>query len=140
MVNLVELLQRKWQEQSFKDKLYWVKSVSAVIGAIISTLIRPVVLSPFADSIFMAIQHPALIAAVTGVVIIIGLSMLVSYLYLKITPDMVGGWTSYLTTGRVTALFLWLTIWTVLYNVILALGPSISVTQILKYLGILPPF
>nr|MDO8076921.1 hypothetical protein [Candidatus Freyarchaeota archaeon] len=70
----------------------------------------------------------------------IGLSMLVSYLYLKITPDMVGGWTSYLTTGLVTALFLWLTIWTVLYNVILALGPSISVTQILKYLGILPPF
>jgi len=88
----------------------------------------------------MAIQHPALIAAVTGVVIIIGLSMLVSYLYLKITPDMVGGWTSYLTAGLVTALFLWLTIWTVLYNVILALSPSISVTQILKYLGILPPF
>lgn len=140
MVNLNELFQRKWQEQSFKDKLYWMRSLFAAVGAIISTLIRPVFLSPYADSVFMSIQHPALISAVTGVLITIGLSTLVSYFYLKIKPAMIGGWQSYLTTGLLTALFLWLTVWTILYNVILSLTPSISITQLLRYIGILPPF
>jgi hypothetical protein len=140
MVNLNELFQRKWQEQSFKDKLYWMRSLFAVVGAIISTLIRPVFLSPYADSVFMSIQHPALISAVTGVLITIGLSTLVSYFYLKIKPGMIGGWQTYLTTGLLTALFLWLTVWTILYNVILYLTPSISITQLFRYIGILPPF
>nr|MDO8080239.1 hypothetical protein [Candidatus Freyarchaeota archaeon] len=125
-------IQRKWQEQSFKDKLYWMKSLFATVGAIISTIIRPVMLSPMLDSPFMGNQHPSLTAAVIGVLIMIGLSMLVSYLLLKITPDQVGGWRSYLTTGLVTALFLWLVVWAALYTVIVSLSPPISVTQLFQ--------
>ncbi len=136
MENLKELFQRKWQEQSFKDKLYWTKSLFAAIGAVVSTIIRPVLISPYADSPFMPIQHPALISAVIGVLITLGLSMLVCYFYLKIKPYMVGGWRPYLTTGLFTALFLWLTFWTVMYNVILAFSPSISIAQLFGYSGL----
>ncbi len=138
MVNLKELFQTKWQEQSFKDKLYWMRSLFGVIGAIASTIIRPVFFSPYADSLFMSIQHPALISAVIGVLIMIGFSTLVSYFYFKIKPGTVGGWSPYFTTGLLTALFLWLTVWTILYNVILYLSPSISITQLFRYTGILP--
>jgi len=136
----ITLFQRKWREQSHKDKLYWLKSLFAIVGAVVSTIIRPVLFSPLLDSPFSSVQHPALIAAIIGVLILIGLPILLSYFYLKIIPDQVGGWTPYFTTGLLTALFLWLTIWTVLYNIILSTVPAISIIQILKYVGLLPPY
>jgi hypothetical protein len=129
--SMANMLQRKWQEQSIKDKLYWMRSLFAAVGAITSTIIRPIMFSPMLDSPFMG-TRPALTAAIIGVLIMIGLSTLVSYLLLKITPDQVGGWTTYFTTGLVTALFLWLVVWVLLYNIIVSLSPPISVTQIFQ--------
>jgi hypothetical protein len=127
------ILLRKWQEQSYKDKLYWMRSLFALIGAIISTIIRPVMFSPMLDSPFIGIR-PALTAAVIGVLVMIGLSALVSYLFFKITPDLIGGKLSYITTGLLTGLFLWLVIWTVLYNIIVSLSPPITLMQLIMYL------
>ncbi|MGQ9720835.1 MAG: hypothetical protein ACUVXA_05875 [Candidatus Jordarchaeum sp.] len=136
MENFKELFLRKWQQQSLKDKLYWMRVLFAAIGAIISTIIRPVLISPYADSIFMPIQHPSLIASLVAVFIIVVPSTLVIYFYLKIKPDMVGGWKSYITSGLPAGLFLWLTFWTILYNVILSLSPSVSITQLFGYYGL----
>jgi hypothetical protein len=128
------ILIRKWQEQSHKDKLYWMRALSGTIAALISTIIRPVMFSPMLDSPFMSIQHPALIAAVTGVLIMIGLSTLVGYLLLKITPDLIGGRMAYFTTGLFTGLFLWFVVWTVLYNIILSFSPPITLMQLIMYI------
>jgi uncharacterized membrane protein YeaQ/YmgE (transglycosylase-associated protein family) len=132
------ILVRKWQGQSYKDKLYWMKTIFAIVGAFISTIIRPVMFSPLLDSPFTD-QHPALIAAVIGVLIMLGLSALVSWLLLQITPDLIGGRMAYLTTGLMTGLFLWLVIWTVLYNIILSLSPPITLTQLIQYWLLLYP-
>lgn len=129
---MANILQRKWQEQSYKDKLYWMKSLFAAVGAIISTIICPIIYSPLLYSPFMGNPHPALTAAVIGVVIMISFSILVSHFYLKITPDDVGGWRTYLTTGLSTALFLWLVVWAMLFMTILYSSPQISIMDLFQ--------
>ncbi|WXG41167.1 MAG: hypothetical protein WED07_10430 [Candidatus Freyarchaeum deiterrae] len=128
------ILVRKWQEQSPKDKLYWMRALFAAIGAFISTIIRPIMFSPLLDTPFTSIR-PALDAAVIGVLVMLGLSTLVSYVLLKITPDLVGSRSSFITAGFVTGLFLWLVIWTVLYNIILSLSPPITLMQLISVLA-----
>jgi hypothetical protein len=82
----------------------------------------------------MGTQHPALIAAVVGVLTMIGFSTLVGYLILKITPDLIGSRMAYLTTGLLTGLFLWFVIWTALYNIIVSLSPPITIMQLIMYI------
>ncbi|MEM3526055.1 MAG: hypothetical protein QXV37_01450 [Candidatus Jordarchaeaceae archaeon] len=130
---MANLLRRKWEEQSFKDKLFWMKNLFATVGAIVSTIIRPIIYSPLVDSPFMSNPHPALTAAVVGVLLLVGLSTFVSYHFLKITPDQVNGWRTYLTTGLLSALCLWLVIWTILYETILYSSPlQISIMDIFQ--------
>ncbi|MEM2146005.1 MAG: hypothetical protein QW279_11635 [Candidatus Jordarchaeaceae archaeon] len=129
---MANMLQRKWQEQSFKDKLFWMKNLFAALGAIVSAIIRPIIYSPLLDSPFMSNPHPALTAAVIGVIVMIVLSTLVSYFFLEITPEDVDGWRPYLTTGLLSALCLWLVIWTMLYTTIVFSSPQISIMDIFQ--------
>ncbi|MEM1657609.1 MAG: hypothetical protein QXK94_01070 [Candidatus Jordarchaeales archaeon] len=109
-------MKEKWEAQPPKEKVWWIRSATAVLASVVSTIIRPVLNSFVFDLIW---PSPAsTIAALFGLTLILILPFLLSRIILKITPQQLGGWSPFFTSGIITALFLWITLWTVAYNVL----------------------
>lgn len=111
-------LREKWNAQPPKEKIWWIRSLTAIIASLVSTVIKPVLNPPIFELLF---PSPAsAVAALSGVLLFLILPFIFSHFLLKITPEEIGGWSPFFTSGIITAFFLWLTLWTAAYNILAA--------------------
>nr|HDO80907.1 hypothetical protein [Candidatus Bathyarchaeota archaeon] len=106
----------KWDAQPPKEKIWWVRNITAMLSSIASTIIKPILFPPLLD--IMLSSPSSTIAALTGVTLILIVPAILSRYYLKITQEQIGGWMPYFTAGLITSLFLWLTLWTTAYTLL----------------------
>ncbi|MEM3750412.1 MAG: hypothetical protein QXO59_06290, partial [Candidatus Jordarchaeales archaeon] len=90
----------------------------AMAASLVSTLIKPVLNPPISELLFAS--SASAVAALLGIFFFIILPFIFSRFFLKITPEQVGGWPPFFTSGLITSFFLWLTLWTAAYNLLAA--------------------